>query len=295
MLEIDVDVGRFTPLRRDEALEQQVGAVGIDLGDAEAETDRGIGRRAAALAEDFLRTGVADDVVDGEEVGRVGELRDQRQLVLDCRAHFFGQALRIALRRAFVGQMRQRRLRVRKAVDGLVGIFVAQFVEREGKLLAQMQRFLDRLRRVAEQPRHFFAGFEEALGIGGKAPAGAIDDQLLADAGDDVGERAAVGMVIMHVVDGDQRHARLARQVLAAREPRPVAAAIEHRRGEVHATGGCGAECNKQIFYFLLAARSLLPPPERGRVGVGVTFFDRVEIDPHPAAFGSRPPPFRGR
>ncbi len=52
VLEIDVDVGRLAPLRRDEALEQEVGAVGIDLGDAEAEADGGIGRRAAALAED---------------------------------------------------------------------------------------------------------------------------------------------------------------------------------------------------------------------------------------------------
>ena len=55
VLEIDVDVGRLAPLRRDEALEQQVGAVGIDLGDAEAEADRGIGGRAAALAQDALR------------------------------------------------------------------------------------------------------------------------------------------------------------------------------------------------------------------------------------------------
>ena len=54
VLEIDVDVGRLAPLRRDEALEQKIGAVGIDLGDAEAEADGGIGRRAAALAEDFL-------------------------------------------------------------------------------------------------------------------------------------------------------------------------------------------------------------------------------------------------
>ena len=54
VLEIDVDVGRLAPLRRDEALEQQIGAVGIDLGDAETEADGGIGRRAAALAEDFL-------------------------------------------------------------------------------------------------------------------------------------------------------------------------------------------------------------------------------------------------
>ena len=78
VLEIDVDVGRLAPLRRDEALEQQIGAVGIDLGDAEAEAHRGIGGRAAALAQDALAARVAHDVVHGEEVGRVLQLRDQR-------------------------------------------------------------------------------------------------------------------------------------------------------------------------------------------------------------------------
>ena len=119
VLEIDVDVGRLAPLRRDEALEQEIGAVGIDLGDAEAEAHRGIGRRAAALAEDFLRARVAHDVVDGEEIGRVLQLRDQRQFVLDRGAHFAGQAVRIALRGAFVGEVRQRLLRIGEAVDRL--------------------------------------------------------------------------------------------------------------------------------------------------------------------------------
>src|SRR4029077_7646177 len=76
VLEIDVDVGRLAPLGRNETLEQQVGAVGIDLGHAEAEADRGIGGRAAALAEDALRTRKAHDVVEGEEVGSVLQLRD---------------------------------------------------------------------------------------------------------------------------------------------------------------------------------------------------------------------------
>src|SRR5674476_1058217 len=52
VLEIDVDVGRLAPLRRDEAFEQKIGAVGVDLGDAETEAHRGIGGRAAALAQD---------------------------------------------------------------------------------------------------------------------------------------------------------------------------------------------------------------------------------------------------
>ena len=125
MLEIDVDVGRLAPLGRDEALEQQIGALGIDLGDAEAEADRGIGRRAAALAKDALRARVAHDVVDGEEVRRVLQLRDQRQFVLDAGTHFVGKALRVAKRSARVSQMRERVLCVGEACNGLVGIFVA--------------------------------------------------------------------------------------------------------------------------------------------------------------------------
>ncbi len=80
-----------------------------------------------------------------------------------------------------------------------------------------------------------------ALGIRAKLAAGAIDGGLLADAGEHVGERAAVGMVIEHVVDRDQRHVRLARQRNAARQPRAVAPAIEHRGGQPHAAGGRGA------------------------------------------------------
>ncbi len=71
VLEIDVDVGRLVALGRNEALEQQVVAVGIDFGDAEAEAHGGVGGGTAALAQNILRTGVAHDVVDGEEIGRI--------------------------------------------------------------------------------------------------------------------------------------------------------------------------------------------------------------------------------
>ena len=57
MLEIDVDIGRLVARGADEALEQDVDARGIDRGDAEAIADGGIGRRAAALAEDAAAAG----------------------------------------------------------------------------------------------------------------------------------------------------------------------------------------------------------------------------------------------
>src|SRR5512146_604569 len=49
MFEIDVDVGRFVSFTRDETLEQNAHARGIDLRDAEAIAHGGVCRRAATL------------------------------------------------------------------------------------------------------------------------------------------------------------------------------------------------------------------------------------------------------
>ena len=52
VLEVDVDVGRLVALDADEALEQQVRAARVDLGDVQAVADERVGGAAAALAED---------------------------------------------------------------------------------------------------------------------------------------------------------------------------------------------------------------------------------------------------
>ncbi len=57
VLEIDVDVGRLVALVGQEALEQDFVLVGIDLGDAQAVADGGVGGRAAPLAEDVASRG----------------------------------------------------------------------------------------------------------------------------------------------------------------------------------------------------------------------------------------------
>ena len=141
VLEVDVDVGRLGPLGGDEALEQQAAAHRIDLGDAEAVADRGIGRRAAALAEDALRARIAHDVVDGEEIGRVVALRDQREFVREALPDRVVDALGVTRGRALPGEVLERRLRRGEALDLFVGIFVFQFVEREGERLAQSAAF----------------------------------------------------------------------------------------------------------------------------------------------------------
>ena len=91
VLEIDVDIGRFVPVFGDEPFEQQVMAIGIDRGNPQHIADGGIGGGAPPLAEDFKLPRFAHDSVDGEEIGRISKLCDQRQFVLqnlfDARRH----------------------------------------------------------------------------------------------------------------------------------------------------------------------------------------------------------------
>ena len=115
VLEIDVDVRRLAAIGRDEALEQQAAFTRIDVGDAQAITDRGVRGRAAALAKDVLAARKAYDVVDGEEVWGVLQLSDQRQLMIERLADIVGNAVGIAGGGALPGEMHERLLRRRKA------------------------------------------------------------------------------------------------------------------------------------------------------------------------------------
>ncbi len=147
MLEIDIDVGRFAPLGGDEALEQEVDLGGIDGRHPEAVAHDRVGGRAAALAQDARLPGMGDDVVDGEEIGRVAELRDEGELLVDAGAHALRHAGRVAPRRAVPGEVDEVLLRRPARRHGLFGIFVAQLVEGEAAALEEAQGLGHRLRQ----------------------------------------------------------------------------------------------------------------------------------------------------
>ncbi len=233
MLEIDVDVGRLAPLGRDEALEQQVDAIGIDLGDAEAIADGGIGRRAAPLAQDALGAGEADDVVHGEEERRVAELADQPQFLVQRMADLGRHAVRIAPRGAVLGEGDRAPPAASRSPDASRrDIRCASSSSEKPQRSSSRCGLGERLGRSAEQPRHLGGRLQVALGIGFEQPAGLVDRHVLADAGDDVLQRAALGRVIEHVVDGDQRHAGLRGDRLEPGQPARIVAAIEHAGGK---------------------------------------------------------------
>ena len=162
VLEIDVDIGRLAAVLGNEAGEQEIALVRIDRGDAEAKAHRAVGRRAAALAENFLVLSAreGDDVMDGEEVARIVELGDERELVSQALSDLAGNAFRIfvsriAVLRAGPGQIFKMLLRGLAFRHRLVGIFVLQFAEREAAGLGDLDGAGDGVGKILEQPRHF--------------------------------------------------------------------------------------------------------------------------------------------
>ena len=141
-------------------------------------------------------------------------------------------------------------LRCRKARAHFIGIFITKLVEREGQRPTERQCLLDRFRGFAKEPRHLGRGLEIALGIDGEPPPGPVDRQVLADAGEDVLQFPPVGMMIEHVVDGDERHAGLPCDPGTPCQPRTVIAAIEHVGGQPHAAGGGSTQKRKQVIRF---------------------------------------------
>ena len=289
VLEIDVDVGRLAPFGRDEALEQKIRALGIDLGDAEAVADGGVRGGAAALAENALRAGKPHDVMHGEEIGRVVQFADERVFVVEGMADFRRHAVRIAPARALLGEGDERFLRGGETRADFVRILVGEFVEREAAACEEAQRLGDRLRRGAEQARHLVRRFQVALGIRFETAAGRVESEMRADAGDDVLQRAPLGRVVEHVAYRDERHIRRSRERGEAREPAGVVAAIEHARAEPHRARRRFAQAEEDICrdrFGVRAVQTYFPSSLPG--------LTRQSIFPPPASLRSAPPPACG-
>ena len=202
---------------------------------AEAEADGGIGRRAAALAEDAARAREAHDVVHGEKIRRVAERGDQLELVRERLARPLRDALGIARPGAGLREGFERGLGRRIAFAQLFRIGMGQFVEAELKAVEEADRLRDRRRRLGEEPRHLAWAFKMPLGVGLREAPRGLERRFLADAGEDVGERAPLGRMHQRIVGRDQRRANRAREAHAPRQPAAHVLVIGQARADPQA------------------------------------------------------------
>ena len=246
VLEIDVDVGRLLALGRDEALEQQVQPRRVDGGDVQGVADGRVGGAAAPLAEDLLAARVEHDVVDGQEVGGVAQLADQRELAPDQLVDLLRHPVRIAFACARPGAAGQLLVR-RAAIVAVAGrVVVGQLAQREAAALDDLQRALERIRMVPEQARHLVRRFEVALGIGVQERRRVPDPHMLADAGEHVLQRPPVGVVVVDIVGRERPDPGVAREARELGEAGGIVAGIAMGQGEIQAAPPMPVQAGRQ-------------------------------------------------
>ena len=237
VLEVHVDVRRFAPVAGNEALEQKIDLFRVHGGNAQAKADRGIGGAAPALAQDALLSGVADQVVDGQEIRGVIQLPDQFEFVFDHPADPLRNTAGVTLLRRFPGQVLQPLLTA-EAFGGLfVRIFIAQFVQAEAALLRQLDAARHGVPVTLVQPQHVARRAQMALGVGLEPEPGGIDGHALAHAHQHVGDGLALGDVHPGVGHRHHRDGPLLRPFLQPPEALGVAAVEQQRRGQRQAVG----------------------------------------------------------
>ena len=220
--EVDVDVGRLLPVFAEEAFEQQFHANGIDSGDAQAEADGGVGRRATPLTEDPLAPRESHDVPHDEEVAGKTELADHPQLVREL-AVVPGRALRAPplVRPLFdepgqilVGGDPRRQRKCRHA--GL------ELLQPERAPLGNGERGPHALLGAAPALVDAAHGLECPLRVGAQPRPHGVEGAFMTQRDQHVVHEARVGGGVVHVVGDHPRHAQTRSQRAKLLDQRPL-------------------------------------------------------------------------
>ena len=153
---------------------------------------------------------------------------------------------RKAFSRTLPSELCQTVLRRHPLRDRLLGIFVAQFVEAEAAAFGDFEAALDRVLMAAKPPRHLLRRFQIILDIGGEAISGFCDRAAFADTRQHILQSAALGQMVEHVVDRDERQPGCLAESSETGEALHIIAAIEMVRGKISTTteirrdAGCG-------------------------------------------------------
>ncbi len=203
MLEIHVDVGRLVALLRDEPLDEHRHACRVDLGDTETVTDGRVGGRAAPLAQDPAPAREAHDVVHGQEIRLVSQVRDQLEFMLQQLFDVRRRAVRPAFVLADLDQSSQVARGSVTLRNQLARILVAQLVEREVDSCGDIERGLQQFGRIELGER--IQPAQVPLAVRLQAIADPVDRCPQADRGQRVAQSAPAADVHVHVAGRHQR------------------------------------------------------------------------------------------
>ena len=164
--EVDVGVGKLLAARVEEALEQEVVADRVDVGDLEAVGDERAGGGAAARADaDPVPLRERDEVPDDEEVVGEAHLADGLQLELEALAQV-GVDLVVALPEAPLAQLDEVVERVAVVGDRVVRQEDAAELDLDVAALGDLERAAERVVVAGEVERHLLRRLEvEVVGV----------------------------------------------------------------------------------------------------------------------------------
>ncbi len=222
LAEVHVEVGHGHPLGVEEALEQQVIAQRVQVGDAQAVGHQGAGARAAPGAHRHaVVLGPVDEVGDDEEVARKAHLQDGLDLELQARRVLrallpalrrIGKELDEALLQALRRLVRQERVEGDAFRGGEQGQLVLAQLDGEAAAPGDLHRVFQRLRQVGEEGLHLRLGFEILLLGEGLGAAGIGQDIALGDAHPRLVGLEVLAVQELHRVGGHHRQVELRRQ-----------------------------------------------------------------------------------
>ena len=219
LAEVDVEVGHRHALGIEEALEQQLVAERIEVGDVERVGDQRAGARAAARADRAaVRLRPVDEVGDDQEVAGEAHLQDRLDLEVEAR----DVARPLALARGRVGvELLQARLEAVVRGDAeVLGHRHAHAVDERrlevGQLrlaedqaqvaaLGDLDRVGERARQVGEERLHLRLALEVLLAAEALDAARVGEHLAVGDADARLVRLVVVGVEELHRVGGDDR------------------------------------------------------------------------------------------
>ncbi len=203
--QVEVDVGGFAPFLRQEPLEGQPQADGIDPGEAEAAAHRRVGAGSPDLAVDVLGSGIVDQVFDQQKEPGVPQSPDDVQFVVEASPGVrvdSSVGSGVDPHRPFVDQSAEPIL-FRVGIEG--GKSRGDQSEVECEMFPQLRGLLHRPRIGAEPLGHLVGGLQMAV-VGGRPEAvGLLQASSPRHRGEHLGQ---VGVVAMGIVDVVGRHHR---------------------------------------------------------------------------------------